>query len=213
MICRIHGTLENVVDGRAELAVDGGLTYELLLPAFAASRLGGLLDQPVTLHTMHYLEGNATSSVMTPRLAGFLTEDDRAFFQLFTSVKGIGPRKALRAMAMATNQIAAAIADRDAKTLQALPEVGKRTSETIIVDLSGKMDRFLGAHEAATGPGSEAATTPARSAAREAIEVLVQLGENRAQAIRWVDEVTVKNPSLDDTESLVAAVLASKAGG
>lgn len=212
MICRIHGTLENVVDARAEVSLGNGVTYELLLPAFAASRLGGLLDQPVTLHTVHYLEGNATSSVMTPRLAGFLTEDDRAFFGLFTSVKGIGPRKALRAMAMATHQIAAAIADRDAKTLQALPEVGKRTAETIIVDLSGKMDRFLGAHESAASHETGAIGPATRSAAREAIEVLVQLGENRTQAIRMVDEIAVKDPSLDDTESLVAAALAGKAG-
>jgi Holliday junction DNA helicase RuvA len=208
MICRIEGRLENILINTAHIALGHGLTYEVLLPAYASARLGGEIGRTVTLHTIHYLEGSSQGGNMTPRLAGFLTVDDRAFFDLFTSVKNIGPRKALRAMAIATSQIAAAIADRDVKLLQSLPEVGKRTAETIVAELHGKVDRFLSAPATTTRedgsvvPAPAVASPPATSPQREALEVLVQLGENRSAALVWIDEVTRRDPSLTDSQVL-----------
>ena len=80
---------------------------------------------------------------MIPRLAGFLSVEDRAFFELFTTCKGIGNRKALRAMSLDVGQLAGAISDRDIALLQTLPDIGRRTAETIIATLHGKVDRFL----------------------------------------------------------------------
>lgn len=215
MICKITGRLENLVGAAAHIALTNGLTYELLLPAYAAARLGGDIGRSVTLHTIHYLEGSSSGGNMIPRLAGFLTEDDRRFFDLFTSVKNIGPRKALRAMAMATSQIAAAISDRDVKLLQSLPEVGKRTAETIVAELHGKVDRFLAAPATPGTATREAAgetAAPARSVVREAVEVLVTLGENRAQALSWIDDVMRQNPDLRDSGAIVTEVLRVKTG-
>ena len=48
-------------------------------------------------------------------------------------------------MTMTTGQIAAAIVDRDVAMLQSLPEIGKRTAETIIAALHDKVDAFAGA--------------------------------------------------------------------
>ncbi len=217
MICRITGRLENIVGPAAHIAVGNGLTYEVLLPAYAAARLGGEIERNVTLHTIHYLEGSSQGGNMIPRLAGFLTVDDRRFFELFTSVKNIGPRKALRAMALATSQIAAAIADRDVKLLQSLPEVGKRTAETIVAELNGKVDRFLTAPVTTTREGAAPATggepaPAARSVVREALEVLVQLGENRVQAVNWIDEVMRRSPDLSDSQAIITEVLRLKTG-
>ena len=217
MICKLHGTLESVADGKARIALDGGLTYEVLLPAFVSMRLGGEIDRPVSLHTIHYLEGTSQGANFIPRLAGFLQEDDRAFFELFTSVKGIGPRKALRAMALSPGQIAAAIADRDVKTLQSLPEIGKRPAETIVAALHGRVDRFVSSAAYGTSPRPGAAegtdAAPPRPAAREALEILLQLGENRAQAVRWIDEALTRHPGLQDPDHLIREVLQLKTGG
>jgi holliday junction DNA helicase RuvA len=212
MIWKIHGVLESLAPGSARVAPGDGLTYEVLLPAYAASRLGAGVGRPVTLHTVYYLEGSSQGGNFIPRLAGFLSEVDREFFALFTSVKGIGSRKALRAMALSTEQIAAAVADRDIKTLQSLPEIGRRMAETIIATLHGKVDRFIaqGAYTTASGNGWQAA--PTRSAAREALEILLQLGENRVTAMQWIDQVLVKDPSLEDATRVVQEVLRLKAG-
>lgn len=215
MICKIHGVLVTIVDSRARLDLPGGLTYELLLPAFTAARLGGDFGKPVTLHTIYYLEGSSQGGNMTPRLVGFIDESDRQFFDLFTSVKGIGPKRALRAMTLSSAQIAAAIADRDIKLLQTLPEVGKRTAETIVAELSGKVDKFLGslaATRSASGGFAPAQPLPIRGPSREALEVLVQLGENRAQALQWIDDVLTRQPDLTDSQSLITEVLRLKTG-
>lgn len=217
MICKIHGTLESIQDGRAHVATGDGLTWEILLPAFAATRLAASTGQPVTLHTLQYLEGSSQSANLVPRIAGFLSPEDRAFFELLTSVKGLGMRKVLRAMTLNSGQIAAAIADRDVKTLQALPEIGRRTAETVVASLHGRVDRFVsadayGAGQAGGEAPSEGAKAPSRAVAREALEVLMQLGEPRAQAIQWIDEVMTRQPDLDDSQQIITEVLRHKAG-
>ncbi len=212
MICKIHGTLETIVDGRARIDLPGGLTYELLLSAYTSARLGGDIGKPVTLHTIYYLEGSSSGGNMTPRLVGFTSETDRQFFDLFTSVKGIGPKKALRAMSMSSAQIAAAIADRDIKLLQTLPEVGKRTAETIVAELHGKVDKFLGTVASERSATGAPAPAPIRGPSREALEVLVQLGENRSQAMQWIDDVLTRQPDLTDSQALITEVLRLKVG-
>jgi len=213
MIARLTGRLEGVANGKALVAVGDGVVYEVLLPAFAVSRLGGDIGRAVTLHTLQFLEGTAQGATMFPRLAGFLTADDKAFFELFVTVKGIGHRKALRALALPAGQIAAAIEDRDVKLLQTLPEVGKRTAETIAVTLKDKVGGFV---TAASYPGrGEGGAPPAPSSgiAREALEVLMQLGENRRDAVQWIDQVLAGEDPPGDAQAVVQAVYRLKGAG
>ena len=217
MIVKIEGLLESIEADRGRLRMPDGLTYELLLPAYTAARLSGSIGQTVTLHTLHYLESSSQGATIYPRLAGFASAIDKQFFELFVTCKGIGHRKALRAMTLATNQIAGAIADRDLALLQSLPEVGKRTAETIAVTLKGKVDRFLDAIPTGTRGGMDA--TDAESAripgglARDALGVLLQLGENRTQAVNWIDRALSKDDAPTDVEALVAEVYRIKGGG
>lgn len=225
MLTRLTGKLVDLHDDRVELEIAPGICVEAMLPTFAVTRLADKMGQPVTLYTVTYLESQNQGASFIPRLAGFLTPSDRAFFELFVTTKGIGNRKALRALAMPAAQIAAAIADRDTKTLQALPEIGKRTAETIVVTLKDKVDRFVS--EAAYGQQGGNATdadmssethtqvmTPAGGKlAREALEVLLQLGENRNDAVMWIDKALSDDEPPRDTEALVAAVYQLKAGG
>ena len=103
------------------------------------------MGQTLTLNTFHFIEMQGQGTTAIPRLAGFTTAQDRRFYELFTTVKGIGNKRALRAMALESAQIAAAIADRDLALLQSLPEIGRRTAETIVATLSGKVDAFVSA--------------------------------------------------------------------
>jgi Holliday junction DNA helicase RuvA len=219
MISKIHGILESLGPDTAYLNLEGGLTYEVLIPAYVTARLGLQIGNPITLHTLHYLEGSSSGANMTPRLAGFLTESDKGFFLLFTTIKGIGPKKALKAMSLSTGQIAAAIADRDAKTLQALPGIGKKAAETIVVALNDKVDSYIDPHAHAGRIGDSSAPTddtsgfaPSRAAAKEALAVLEQLGENRAQALNWIDDVLTHQPEIEDAQVLISEVLRLKSG-
>ena len=223
MIARIEGILDTIAEGSALVRTQTGLSYEVLLPAYVVGRLGGSVGEKITLHTLYFIEGQAQGTTMTPRLAGFTSTEDRRFFELFTTCKGIGNRRALRSMTLETSQIATAIADRDVALLQSLPEIGKRTAETIIATLRGKVDAYVSAtaydgseREAGSrgGDGPRSSQSAALSSmAREALEVLLQLGENRVQTMTWIDEVLRQDDPPRDTQDLITRAYHVKTGG
>lgn len=221
MIARLQGVLAELDASGALIGAEGGLTYRVLLPAYTAGRLGGSIGQRVDLHTLYYIESQNQGATLLPRLVGFLTPQDRDFFELFTTCKGIGNRRALRAMAVATEQLAAAIADRDLATLQSLPEIGRRMAETIVATLHGKVDHFLvsGSFAVAAGSSQGHETSQRQGSAygnlaREGLEVLLQLGENRLQAVTWIDQaLRDEKDRPQSVQDLVARVYRLKAGG
>jgi Holliday junction DNA helicase RuvA len=207
MIARITGRLEEIVEGTALVSTPAGLWYDVLIPAFDAERLARKVGQEVSLFTIHYIEGDPSHGAQTPRLLGFVNEIDRSFFRVFTTVKGIGIRKALRALVRPVAEVAAAIAARDNHYLVELPEIGKRTAEQIIVEIGGKMEPFAGAVHAG------AAETPLSEAAAEAVAVLVQLGERRGDAVALVERVLAVAPELTSPEAIIHQAYRLKAGG
>jgi Holliday junction DNA helicase RuvA len=202
MIARITGRLEEVQPGSALVDTGNGLWYEVLVPACEAARLTHRLGQEVVLHTIELLEGDATRGSLVPRLIGFSSEADRAFFRRFTTVKGIGVRKALRALVRPFAEVAAAIEAKDAKFLVALPEIGKRLAEQIVAELHGKIDEFAG--ELPAGEVEAPAELP--QPAQEALAVLVQLGERRADAAALVERVLAVAPEIDSAEEIIQQV-------
>ncbi|MBN1943738.1 MAG: hypothetical protein JW849_10640 [Phycisphaerae bacterium] len=207
MIARIAGRLEEAAGASALIDCGAGLWYEVLLPTWEVERLARRVGQDVVLHTIHIVEGDPSRGAVAPRLIGFATEIDRAFFQTFTKVKGIGVRKALRALVRPVAQIAAAIEKKDADFLTALPEIGKRTAEQIIVELHGKLGEYAG--ELSTGAEAE----PMPEAGVEAVAVLVQLGERRADALALVERVLAVAPELTNPETIIQQVYRLKGGG
>ncbi|MGA2266234.1 MAG: Holliday junction branch migration protein RuvA [Phycisphaerae bacterium] len=205
MIAKLTGRLEQVSAGSALVDAGNGLWYEVLIPAFDAERLARRVSQDVVLHTIHYVEGNPAHGVQTPRLVGFQAETDRQFFRIFTTVKGIGVRKALRALVRPVAEVAAAIQAKDVQFLVALPEIGRRMAEQIVAELHGKVEEFA-------GPAAVAAAAALPAAAVEALSVLVQLGERRADAAALIERVLAVEP-VAGTETIIQHVYRLKAGG
>src|SRR5438067_8649347 len=155
MISAITGELRRVEEDRVSVQC-GPILYELLVPAADITELHVNLGEQVTFHTIFYLEGDAARGNLEPKLIGFLRADDRKFFERFTTVKGIGPKTALKALTVPVGQIAAAIETKDTRFLVGLSGIGKRTAELIVAELAGKVKDF------ATGYGTKA-TIPAHS--------------------------------------------------
>ena len=197
MISRVAGKLLAADEGTALIDI-GGLCLELSTPRSAHAELLARLGQDVLLYTVFYLEGNAVVSNFTPRLLGFLNEIDRSFFIAFTRVKGVGMRKALRAMSVPAHQIAAAIESGDERTLTMLPEIGKKMAAQIVTDLRGQMSAFVIA--------PAAPSTPARSftdAQRIAINILIEWGDRKPDAERLVASAIEAEPGLVEPEQIV----------
>lgn len=214
MLARLTGTLLAIESDKALVDPGYGLVYEVMLPAFAATRLATSTGQSITLHTLQFIESTAQGATMFPRLAGFLSERDQRFFELFVTCKGIGHKRALRAMVLDPATIAAAIADRDAKLIQTMPEVGKKLAETIVITLKDKVERFVSvsAYPPPEAGSEEAATSRGGGVSREALEILLQLGEQRGQAVQWIDRLMLGDNPPADAQTLVAAVYRLKAG-
>ncbi len=197
--------MEQISDGLALIDIGSGLWYEVMIPACDVRRLEQRVGQDVVLHTIHHLEGDPSRGMQAPRLIGFLAEIDRQFFRLFTTVKGIGIRKALRALARPIPEIAAAIQAKDPRYLVTLPEIGKRTAEQIVAELHGKVDQFAGK---ATLPETPELSAPAA----EAIAVLIQLGERRPDAMALVERVLAVAPELDSPQTIIQQAYRLKGG-
>ena len=206
MITQLTGTLVAIDDGAAHVQV-AELTYEVLVPAADSMALAARIGQPVRFHTLHYLEGQGQGSSFWPRLIGFQTATDRAFFELFTTVKGIGNRKALRALQRPFAEVAAAIARRDEKALTGLPEIGKKMAETIVVELKDKVARFTAMASGGMEPVVAANAASLVGAAGDAVVVLVQLGESRVLAERMVERALQVEGPKAAAEVLVATAL------
>lgn len=206
MIRKITGRLEAVEGLSVLVAIPGfGMTYEVLVPAYFAERLSPVIGRQVELTTLEYLEGQGQGASFIPRIVGFASTHDRRFYELLTTVKGMGNRKALKAMAIEPGAFARAIAERDAKALQQLPEIGKRMAETVIAELTGKVDGFVSYDGVEVKPRAAIASN---GPATEAVATLVALGESRADAERLVERATAKDGGLATAEAIVAAAFA-----
>jgi holliday junction DNA helicase RuvA len=131
-------------------------------------------------------------------LYGFASEEERDLFGQLISVSGVGPKVAIATLCGGpARELLRAIAGGDAKRFQAVPGIGKRTAERIIVELREKVAGAL-EEEIATAVGGDA-----RDLARDG---LVNLGYAPLEAERLLDGI-----ESDDAEQLIATAL-RKAG-
>jgi Holliday junction DNA helicase RuvA len=134
-------------------------------------------------------------------LYGFSSEEERDLFRLLITVSGIGPKVAIATLSGGSpRDLLRAIAAGDAKRFQAVPGIGKRTAERIIVELREKVTGALEQEVAV----AVADTGDARSLARDG---LVNLGYQPLEA-----EELLEGLDGEDPQELLAAAL-RKAGG
>lgn len=205
MISALTGELRRVDDDRIQLQA-GPMLFELLVPAADLTELQASLGEQLTLHTIFYLGGDPTRGGLEPTLIGFLRPDDRRFFNLFTTVKGIGPKTALKALTVPVGEIAMAIENKETRFLVGLSGIGKRTAELIVAELAGKVRDFaVGAVAAGKGlPGSPHRRAPIEE---DAILALMAMGERRPDAERLLDRAKQSKPDLKTTDALLREML------
>lgn len=198
MIVRLTGTLIDVTEESALIDRDG-VTREVLVPGFAVGELAANRGKVVTLFTSEFYEGSHASGHLVPRMLGFLHAEDREFFSRFVNVKGIGPRKALKALAEPVRRIATWIEQGEVKALTRLPGIGARAAELIVASLKGKME------DLAIPDASSAEYNAVRlsQAQRDAIEVLVAWGDPRGDAERWLERAIQLSPEVQKADEWV----------
>lgn len=130
------------------------------------------------------------------QLYGFATVEERELFTLLTSVSGVGPKVALAVLSgMGVPEIETALAGGDAARFQAVPGIGKRTAERLVVELKDKV-----APSGADAVVRAISSDDPRHLAREG---LVGLGYSPAEA----DEMLVGLDGEMTTEQLISGAL------
>jgi len=106
-------------------------------------------------------------------LFGFKTAEDREFFSLLLSVKGVGPKTALHILSLGSvENIESAIGRGDVTYLTAVQGLGKKTAERVVVELKSKMK----------GSRSKGYTSAESTVMGEVIDGLVAMGYSRDEA-------------------------------
>lgn len=202
MITKVTGQLQSLANDVATLNIPP-FEYEVAIPEYTRRHLQGEIGKSISLHTIHYIDGNAAQGGrLMPKLVGFLTTIERDFFELFCSVDGVGVKKALRAMVRPVQDTAVMIEQQDAKALSTLPGIGPATAEKIIATLRRKMPRFalLVRREL---PGTEVQTP---GVVEETYQALIVLGHSEPDARRLIEQALAVSKKYKDTESMIQAI-------
>jgi Holliday junction DNA helicase RuvA len=174
----------------------GGVGYRAAVSAQTLRHVPAV-GESATLHAHLIARDDALS------LYGFASEQERDLFLMLLSVQAIGPKVALAVLSGAPpRELVAAIAAGDAARFQAVPGIGKRTAERIIVELREKVGGDGGLADG-PGAGSDAQVTAhaPRTIAREG---LLELGYAPAEVDRLLS-----GAEGDSAEVLIAQALRS----
>ncbi|MGN6372618.1 MAG: Holliday junction branch migration protein RuvA [Solirubrobacteraceae bacterium] len=169
----------------------GGVGYHAAVSAETLRHVPAVGGE-VTLHAHLVVREDALL------LHGFHSEQERDLFLMLLSVQAVGPKVALAVLSSGPpRELLAAMAAGDAKRFQAVPGIGKRTAERIIVELREKVG--VGEHDGAPAAPAGARESSPRGLAHEG---LVSLGYNALEA----DEL-LRDTEGESAEELIAAAL------
>jgi Holliday junction DNA helicase RuvA len=181
MIGRVTGILLEKNPPQILLDVQG-VGYEIDVPMSTFYNLPALHEK-VVLHTQLIVREDAHL------LYGFGTMDERIAFRQLLKISGVGPKLALSVLSgLSLNDLAEAVASKEAGRLTKIPGVGKKTAERLLLELEGKFT-VTGA-----APSSGIAVSQASS---DIVNALQALGYNEKEAA-WAAKQLPKEVGVSD---------------
>jgi Holliday junction DNA helicase RuvA len=184
VIAHLEGVLREKTPTRAIVSV-AGVGYEVLV---SLSTFSALPDEgkTVSLRVHTHVREDAI------QLFGFHTDLERALFEQLIRVNGVGPRLAQALLSgLAPRDLAAALARGDAAPLCAVPGIGAKTAQRLVLDLRERAAALVATESQAAEP---APVAPADERLEGVISALANLGTPRARAERAAREAADAAP-------------------
>ena len=183
----------------------GGVSYEIQVPMTTLFQLPALGSE-VSLLTHFVVREDAQL------LYGFIDERDRGLFRQLIRITGVGPKLALTILSgMDAASFARCVQRDDISSLVALPGVGRKTAERLLVEMRDKLKDWFGPLE----EGPSLAGAPGRTAVSDMVAdaegALVALGYKPQEASRVV--AAVNDDSAANSEELIRRALKSMVNG
>jgi len=159
-----------------------GVAYELDVPMSTFYNLP-VLHERVVLHTQLIVREDAHL------LYGFSSNEERIAFRQLLKISGVGPKLALSVLSgLSLNDLALAVANKEAGRLTRIPGVGKKTAERLLLELQGKF--------APSGAGATRSVEAAPSG-EDIVNALLALGYNEKEA-DWAVRQLPKDAGVSD---------------
>ncbi|MDT8419995.1 MAG: Holliday junction branch migration protein RuvA [Desulfuromonadales bacterium] len=150
----------------------GGVGYRLQIPLSTFYALPETGQVQLKVHT--HVKEDAI------QLFGFFTEAEKNFFAMLISVSGVGPKLATTVLShIPTDELGQALVDGDVARLTAIPGIGKKSAERLVLELQDKAATLF-----LNFPAPVKGSVPARidSSHQDAISALVNLGYKESLA-------------------------------
>src|SRR3989344_5993315 len=163
MIAYLTGLAESLGADALMIKV-GGIGYKVFVPA--KSRQGLRADQPISVYVHTHVREDALD------LYGFATLDELKLFELIINVSGIGPKTGLLLLNFGVDEITVAVSKADLDFFTAIPRLGKKNAQKIIIELKPKLGDLEDLNLADESPETN-----------QALQALVGLGFSKKEAI------------------------------
>lgn len=194
MIAFVRGTVAAVTLTSAVIEV-GGIGLEVMC---TPGTLAGLRPgQAATLPTSMVVREESLT------VFGFADDDEKQLFELVQTASGVGPKLAQAMLAvLSPDDLRAAVAGEDVKTLTRVPGIGQKGAQRIILELRDRIGTPTGASVPA-GPGH----APVATWRDQVHQGLVGLGWSAKEADKAVDAVADDAGDRPDVGALLRAAL------
>lgn len=204
MIAHIKGKI--IYKSPESVIVDvGGVGYEVHIPLSTYYKLPDV-EEYVSLNTHTHIREDAM------QLYGFFTQREKEIFQLLIAVSGVGPRLARNILSgIPADDLVFAVSAGDIARLKAIPGIGGKTAERLIVELKDKM-RVI-AREQRAGIAGHEFTDKGDGIYRDVFSALVNLGYKGPLADKAIEKVRKTNASAATFEVLLKESLKALANG
>lgn len=159
----------------------GGVGYEVLIPLSTFYEIGEV-GTDVRLRIYTHVREDAM------QLFGFSTEREKALYLKLISVQGVGAKSGITMLSgMSADEMIDAIRKENIAKLTAIPGVGRKTAERVVVELREKVSEMSAA--AAAGSAVSTADSDGDDVFNDALSALVNLGYQRAAAEKAIQQV------------------------
>jgi Holliday junction DNA helicase RuvA len=169
----------------------GGVGYAVSIPLSTFYELERHPGAPVGLHIHTHLREDGIS------LYGFWTEREKRLFEKLIGVAGVGPRLARVILSgLPVEELLSALARGEAARLLAIPGVGRKTAERVVLELADRVQELL----------AEAPAAPRAPEDSDVVSALINLGYRAAHAERAVAEARRESPAAEFHDLLRASL-------
>ncbi|MGE3535933.1 MAG: Holliday junction branch migration protein RuvA [Candidatus Tectimicrobiota bacterium] len=200
MIAHLQGILVVKTVERAVVDVHG-VGYQVVIPLSTYYALPEVQERVTLLTTLYVRED-------TMRLYGFATTEEQEVFERLIGVSSVGPRLALNMLSSLTAaDVRQAIAQAETRRLQAIPGVGRKTAERVILELQDKM----AALDLTSGGQPSVIVTDDEQVTRDVLSALLNLGYRQNEAEKAVRAARGQQDGTLTLEALLKDALQSLA--